>query len=235
MSKSLFPETDCRAGLVAKPARARDDSTPEVAATTAGGRRSAATDPAGIAVVLGLLGSARSTLHVDVDATRATLARAIALLERRGTTNPEPVPLHPRLRGGLARWQINRINAYVDANVGSSIKATDLAGLVRLSASHFFHAFKESFAQTPLAYVARRRMAFAQSLMLTTDQPLVQIALACGLCDQSHFTRVFRRVVGMSPHAWRREHACSPVHTRSPPVNCRLVVAAEAHDTSAAA
>ena len=40
--------------------------------------------------------------------------------------------------------------------------------------------------------------------MLTTDEPLSQIALACGLCDQSHFTRVFRRIVGESPNAWRR-------------------------------
>ncbi|MEX2123412.1 MAG: AraC family transcriptional regulator [Woeseia sp.] len=157
-----------------------------------------------------LLDDARLALGEDVAAARDYLARAIALLESGcRSLRMEPIPAAPN-RGGLARWQINRITAYIDANIGSTIKATELAALVRLSASHFFHAFKNSFAETPLAYVARRRMALAQQMMLTTGEPLAQIALACGLCDQSHFTRVFRRVVGTSPRAWRREHANGP-------------------------
>jgi AraC-like DNA-binding protein len=37
-----------------------------------------------------------------------------------------------------------------------------------------------------------------------TDQPLAEIALACGFCDQSHLTRTFRRRTGLTPGAWRR-------------------------------
>jgi AraC-like DNA-binding protein len=44
----------------------------------------------------------------------------------------------------------------------------------------------------------------AQSLMLTSREPLCEIALRCGLYDQPHFTRVFRRIVGETPNAWRR-------------------------------
>ena len=44
-------------------------------------------------------------------------------------------------------------------------------------------------------------------LMLRSGERLSQIALNCGHCDQSHFTRVFRRKVGMSPRAWRRQFA----------------------------
>jgi AraC-like DNA-binding protein len=44
-------------------------------------------------------------------------------------------------------------------------------------------------------------------MMLTTTEPLCRIALDCGLCDQSHLTRLFRRVVGTTPNAWRREYA----------------------------
>jgi len=43
--------------------------------------------------------------------------------------------------------------------------------------------------------------------MRTTSEPLARIALDCGLCDQSHLTRQFRRLVGMTPRAWRREQA----------------------------
>jgi AraC-like DNA-binding protein len=41
--------------------------------------------------------------------------------------------------------------------------------------------------------------------MLTTDEALSQIALACGLCDHAHFSRLFRRVLGISPNMWRRQ------------------------------
>jgi AraC-like DNA-binding protein len=62
-------------------------------------------------------------------------------------------------------------------------------------------SFKRSFGETPFSFIARRRMLRAQELMLTTDERLSQIAPACGRCDQSNFTRVFRRIVGESPNA----------------------------------
>jgi AraC-like DNA-binding protein len=40
--------------------------------------------------------------------------------------------------------------------------------------------------------------------MLTTSAPLSEIALSCGMSDQSHFTRSFRRIVGETPHLWRQ-------------------------------
>jgi AraC family transcriptional regulator len=73
-----------------------------------------------------------------------------------------------------------------------------------MNTGHFFRSFKRSFGEAPLAFIARRRMLRAQESTLTTEERLCQIALACGLCDQSHFTRVFRRIVGESPNAWRR-------------------------------
>jgi AraC-like DNA-binding protein len=47
-------------------------------------------------------------------------------------------------------------------------------------------------------------------LLLTAEDSVCQISLACGMCDQAHLTRVFRRVVGESPTAWRRLHAVGP-------------------------
>jgi len=42
--------------------------------------------------------------------------------------------------------------------------------------------------------------------MLTTEDPLSQIALACGLADQAHLSKLFRRAVGETPSAWRRRN-----------------------------
>jgi AraC-like DNA-binding protein len=160
------------------------------------------------AAVLKLLDAAGTALEHDRAEVRACLARAAALLStERSSASVLPASSPRTVRGGLARWQVTRLLEYIDEHLAQSVTATDLASLVRLSASHFFRAFKESFGEAPLAYLAHRRMERAKQMMLETREPLSQIALACGLCDQSHFTRVFRRVVGMSPNAWRREHA----------------------------
>jgi AraC family transcriptional regulator len=108
------------------------------------------------------------------------------------------------LRGGLASWQAKCLRSYIEDKLDSTIRAGDLAGVVRLSTSHFFRAFRKTFGESPLAYIMRRRMRRAQKLMSTSRVPLSQVALECGMCDQAHFSRTFRRIVGTNPMAWRR-------------------------------
>jgi AraC-like DNA-binding protein len=131
--------------------------------------------------------------------------------------NHSMTPLIPDLltklivaRGGLAAWQAKRVARYIDEHIGTRFKAGDLATLVQLSTAHFFRAFKASFGTTPAAYIMRQRIRFAQDLMLSTGYPLAQVALECGMCDQSHLCRAFRRVVGNSPTQWRRQFAPDP-------------------------
>jgi AraC family transcriptional regulator len=114
------------------------------------------------------------------------------------------------LRGGLAGWQAKRVVTYIDEHIGTPFKASDLAALVQLSNAHFFRAFKTSFGATPATYIMRQRIRFAQDLMRSTGYPLSQIALECGMCDQSHLCRAFRRLVGDTPTQWRRQFASDP-------------------------
>jgi transcriptional regulator GlxA family with amidase domain len=107
-------------------------------------------------------------------------------------------------RGGLAPWQVRTLNAHIDANLDQDIPIEALAALVRLSVSHFGKAFKQSFGRSPHAHLIVERIERAQTLMLSTAEPLAQIAIAVGLADQSHLSRLFRKVTGESPFAWRR-------------------------------
>ena len=113
-------------------------------------------------------------------------------------------------RGGLAPWQIRKVSAYIEAHLDSTIGSADLAGLVKLSVFHFCRAFQASFGESPHTYVMRRRVECAQGLMLQTKSPLAQIAIECGLADQAHLNRTFRRFVGECPGAWRRARAAPP-------------------------
>jgi AraC-like DNA-binding protein len=110
----------------------------------------------------------------------------------------------PKCRGGLAPWQVRRLTTHIESHLAESVQCEDLAQLVNLSLSHFMRAFRESFGCPPHAYLMRRRMEYAQGLMLTTNTPLGQIALDCGLADQSHLSRLFHKFVGETPAAWRR-------------------------------
>ena len=110
-----------------------------------------------------------------------------------------------RAPGGLAGWRIRKLAAYVESNIADSITASELAALVGLSIGHFSRMFRHSFGMPPHRYIMQRRMVRAQVLMTTSLQSLACVALECGLTDQAHLSRLFRRIVGMSPSAWRRE------------------------------
>jgi AraC family transcriptional regulator len=110
-------------------------------------------------------------------------------------------------RGGLAPWQIRKVSAYIEAHLDSTISTADLAGLVKLSVFHFCRSFRASFGEPPHTYVMQRRVERAQGMMLRTSSSLAQIAIECGLADQAHLNKSFRRFVGESPGAWRRARA----------------------------
>jgi AraC family transcriptional regulator len=93
----------------------------------------------------------------------------------------------------------------VTKNLDSPTRNPDLAAVAGLSRGYFSRAFRGSFGMTGPAYVAKRRMLLAQELMLTTDEPLSQTALACGLSDQAQLCKLFRRELGQRPAAWRRD------------------------------
>jgi AraC family transcriptional regulator len=108
------------------------------------------------------------------------------------------------VRGGLAPWQVRRVTTHIEANLDGTIRIKDLAALIKLSPSHFSRAFKRDFADSPHRYLMRRRLERAQGMMLKTNASLGQIAGDCGFADQAHFNKLFRRLVGESPRAWRR-------------------------------
>ena len=159
-----------------------------------------------------LLVAATTTLDTDRDAAKACIQRAAELLRNSCSRGSNDAQGSSAARGGLAPWQKRRLTAYVAANIGSCIRAADLAHVVGLSTGHFFRAFRESFGEPPLVYVTRQRIRRCQELLLSSHASLSVIALDCGMCDQPHLTRVFRRIVGVNPGAWRRQvtqHAAS--------------------------
>ena len=162
-----------------------------------------------------LLATATIALGTDRRAAMSCIQRAAALLGIDLSSGGDGTAGHSYLQGGLAPWQAKHIRSFIEDKLDAGIRATDLAGVVRLSTSHFFRAFRRTFGESPLAYIMRRRIRRAQELMLTSRLPLSQVALECGLCDQAHLCRVFRRIVGINPNAWRRQFPVAPAPDRA--------------------
>jgi transcriptional regulator GlxA family with amidase domain len=116
-------------------------------------------------------------------------------------------PVAGRGNGSLAPWQVSKAKALLSERMAEDISIVDVARECRLSRGHFCKAFKRSTGQSPYAWLTHHRIRTAQSLLRGTQQPLADIALACGFGDQSHLTRMFSRVVGTPPGSWRRSLA----------------------------
>ncbi len=157
-----------------------------------------------------LLKALSCALRDDRDAAEQFVEHAAGLLDADALLRDLELA-HPQLdvakaatRSGLAPWQIRKVKIHLESHLGSRIITKDLASIAGLSPFHFSRAFRESFGDSPHRYILRRRIEHSQGLMLTTKASLADIAFQCGLVDQAHFGKLFRRLVGETPGAWRR-------------------------------
>jgi AraC-like DNA-binding protein len=161
--------------------------------------------PAELAVsLIYLLECAKRHLDQDREKAKASIARAASLLQvefERRNIDADKGPT----QGALVAWQVNRVRTYIDAHLETSIQIRDLAAVARRSTAYFCRAFKVTFRETPHAFIVGRRLHRAAQLMLTGDDSLSQVALACGFADQAHLCKMFRQRHGQSPAVWRRQ------------------------------
>lgn len=97
--------------------------------------------------------------------------------------------------------------AYVMNHYAERISIRGLAEMTGLSLSQFDRRFKDLFQMTPSDYIHRVRVNAARSLLEKSGDSIGEIAIDCGFYDQSHFTKRFKRVLGMSPSAYRKRYA----------------------------
>lgn len=128
------------------------------------------------------------------------LALRTHLLARYGAAGPAP--------GGLAQQPAWRAKDYLAGQPLQQLSIGKLATLCGLSRSHFSKAFKRSTGQSPYQWAMRHRLQQVAE-QLIGDQPMGEIAAACGFAHPRHMARAFRREMGISPSAWRRQYRSS--------------------------
>lgn len=105
--------------------------------------------------------------------------------------------------GCLSRPRLHRVQRYVRAHLDRDLSLDDLAEVVGVSKYHFSRRFKKRTGQSPYQFVIYERVRAARRQLRDTTQPLAQVALNVGFSSQSHFTRTFKRHVGVTPGTYR--------------------------------
>jgi AraC family transcriptional regulator len=93
---------------------------------------------------------------------------------------------------------------FINDNLASDISLKELAGVARMSPFYFSRMFKLSTGCSPHEYVTRRRVYKAKDLFGGKFESISQVAIEVGFYDQSHLSRHFRKIVGLSPGQFLR-------------------------------
>ena len=105
---------------------------------------------------------------------------------------------------GQHEWLSERVKEFVDSHLTESYTLEQMANEFQVSVSYLSHSFKRATGHSVMQYMTQRRIGEAQTLLVTTTQPIKQIAQRMGYTDLSYFTRVFTHNVGMSPRKYRK-------------------------------
>jgi len=118
--------------------------------------------------------------------------------------------------GGLPPRRLQRVLEHVKENIEKDLSVGEMSEVVGMSQYYFSKLFKMSTGTTPHQYVMRQRVERAQELLRDGNIPLLEVATKVGFETQSHFTSVFRRLVGITPKKFREMRGDSGIHLAAP-------------------
>mgnify|MGYP004510281621 FL=1 len=93
---------------------------------------------------------------------------------------------------------------YIDINYSKNITLDSLAEITHINKFYLAHSFTECIGQSPINYLADRRIEACKELLTTSDLSVTQIASSAGFSSQSYFSQIFNKKVGMSPRQYRK-------------------------------
>jgi AraC family transcriptional regulator len=106
-------------------------------------------------------------------------------------------------KGGLTPYRMKRVTEFIQEHIEEEISLNELAHNVGLSPSHFCSLFRKTSGKTPHQFVLHCRIQHAKTLLAKHNQSILDVALASGFRTHQHFSRIFRRQVGIPPSTYR--------------------------------
>lgn len=138
-------------------------------------------------------------LHISLEQPASALQRQshfLTTLVQLIIRHADDRPLLPPVTG--EHPAIKRVRAYLEAHYTENVSLPQLARIAGLSMFHLTRLFRQAVGLPPHAYLNQIRV-FQAKKRLALGQPIAQVAFETGFADQSHLTRHFKRIVGVTP------------------------------------
>jgi AraC family transcriptional regulator len=100
---------------------------------------------------------------------------------------------------GLSQTTLTSVKEYINHHLHQDLRLDEMAAIAQLSPYHFLQLFKQSMGITPHQYILQCRLHQAKNLLQHSSLSIAEIAIRTGFCDQSHLTRYFKRIMGVTP------------------------------------
>ena len=128
-------------------------------------------------------------------------ALAVYLLTRYAVCRYTPIAY----RSGLPAYRLRRVLDYIGDNLAKDISLSELAAVAGMSPHYFAEIFKNSTGYAPHRYVLLQRIELAKRELSDAKWSIVEVGLHSGFQNASHFARIFRKFVGISPSRFRNQ------------------------------
>jgi AraC-like DNA-binding protein len=125
----------------------------------------------------------------------ALFMQLVGMLSRAYGRSPNP--------DSQALLRIAAAITHLETHYATPVQLDDLAGIAHMSKRSFLRTFQAATGQSPIAYLIQIRVNRAAHRLRVTDDSVTAVAFEAGFQDSNYFTRQFRRVMGVSPRAYR--------------------------------
>ena len=181
-------------------------------------------DTSGVQICVGVTGCGAKKLSAGVWKTDDSIADCVAKIAFEIQDQPERsdqdrldilsgwlvLELHRITRGEKTDGdappdRANTLKNILDSRFNEQIDLKELAGNLYINPDYLRHVFKQSFGESPLNYLVKRRLDAACELLKLTDMPIGEIARRVGLDNVYYFSRIFRQKIKITPTGYRKK------------------------------
>uniref|UniRef100_UPI000BBC801A helix-turn-helix domain-containing protein n=1 Tax=Calothrix sp. NIES-2100 TaxID=1954172 RepID=UPI000BBC801A len=139
--------------------------------------------------------------RIYIESLTATLC--IHLLKHYSASS-QTIPQYSPARG-LSPLKLQQAISYIQDHLEQDLTLAEIAEVVSMSMYHFARLFKQSTGFAPHQYVINCRIEKAKKLLTRSEKTIEEICQQVGFQTQSHFTNVFRKLIGTTPKAYREQ------------------------------
>jgi len=135
----------------------------------------------------------------DVLENNGIFRQILALFFKQGNQGALPDTIN-----GLGRF--GEVIEYIRLHLHEPIVLSDMAEVADLNPTYFSNLFSKQMGVSPITYLNNQRIEKGQMLLLSSHDSLEQIAEQIGFDDKFYFSRCFKKITGLSPSAYRKQH-----------------------------